>query len=239
MGEHNSHMRTAARVANGSGALTVAEVRLTPILIADPPLLNTQGVHQPYTPRLIVEVVTADGTTGIGETYGDTRYLDLAAPLAKALPGREVSDLNGLFTLAEQVCGDPADVSDSVDIGGLRGVQTADKLRLSVISGCRCTRCSAARSATTSTTARTSSTGSTPTPATRASPTTGAPPSTRPGWSPRPAASPAPTASARSSSRAACSRPSRRWPRSVRSPRRFPGSRCGSTPTAPGRWRPR
>lgn len=30
--------------------LTIAEVRLTPILVADPPLLNTQGVHQPYTP---------------------------------------------------------------------------------------------------------------------------------------------------------------------------------------------
>jgi glucarate dehydratase len=118
-----------------SDDLTVTEVRLTPILIADPPLLNTQGVHQPYTPRLIIEVVTADGTTGVGETYGDTRYLDLAAPLARALPGHSVSDLNGLFTLAEQVCGDPADVSDSVDVGGLRGVQTADKLRLSVISG--------------------------------------------------------------------------------------------------------
>jgi glucarate dehydratase len=131
MGEHNSHMKTAER----STALTVAEVRLTPILIADPPLLNTQGVHQPYTPRLIIEVVTADGTTGVGETYGDTRYLDLAAPLAQALPGHQVSDLNGLFTLAEQVCGDPADVSDSVDVGGLRGVQTADKLRLSIISG--------------------------------------------------------------------------------------------------------
>jgi glucarate dehydratase len=134
MGEYNSHMQTADAV-DRSGALTVAEVRLTPILIADPPLLNTQGVHQPYTPRLIIEVVTADGTTGVGETYGDTRYLDLAAPLAKALPGRPVSDLNGLFTLAEQVCGDPAGVSDSVDVGGLRGVQTADKLRLSVISG--------------------------------------------------------------------------------------------------------
>ncbi|WUH94280.1 glucarate dehydratase family protein [Streptomyces sp. NBC_00433] len=118
-----------------SDAFTVAEVRLTPILIADPPLLNTQGVHQPYTPRLIIEVVTADGTSGVGETYGDTRYLDLAAPLAEALPGHRVTDLNGLSTLAEQVCGDPAEVSDSVDVGGLRGVQTADKLRLSVVSG--------------------------------------------------------------------------------------------------------
>src|SRR4051794_35845226 len=134
MGEHSSYMQTGPL----AGASTIAEVRLTPILIADPPLLNTQGVHQPYTPRLIVEVVTADGTCGVGETYGDTRYLDLAAPLAAALPGHRITDLNGLFTLAERVCGDPAafaGVSDSVAAGGLRGVQTADKLRLSVISG--------------------------------------------------------------------------------------------------------
>jgi glucarate dehydratase len=135
MGERYSHMQTGVPGARAHRALTVTEVRLTPILIADPPLLNTHGVHQPYTPRLVVEVVTADGTTGVGETYGDTRYLDLAAPLAEALPGRSVTDLNGLFTLAEEVCGTPAGVSHSVDVGGLRGVQTADKLRLSVVSG--------------------------------------------------------------------------------------------------------
>jgi glucarate dehydratase len=128
-------MQTTATPGATAKGLTVTEVRLTPILIADPPLLNTQGVHQPYTPRLIIEVVTAGGATGVGETYGDTRYLDLARPLAEALPGRPVTDLNGLFTLAEEVCGEPADVSDAVDVGGLRGVQTADKLRLSVISG--------------------------------------------------------------------------------------------------------
>ncbi|MFB7268954.1 glucarate dehydratase family protein [Streptomyces sp. NPDC056244] len=114
--------------------LTITDVRLTPVLVTDPPLLNTQGVHQPYTPRLIVEVVTADGTTGIGETYGDTKYLELARPLAERLPGRRVTDLNGLFALADQVAVDEARVDDSVDVGGLRGVQTADKLRLSVVS---------------------------------------------------------------------------------------------------------
>ncbi|MFJ2715837.1 glucarate dehydratase family protein [Streptomyces sp. NPDC087437] len=113
--------------------LTVTEVRLTPILIADPPLLNTQGVHQPYTPRLIVEVVTADGITGYGETYGDTKYLELARPLADRLTGRRISDLNGLFGLDLAV--DASRVENAVDVGGLRGVQTADKLRLSVLSG--------------------------------------------------------------------------------------------------------
>ncbi|MGW7548429.1 glucarate dehydratase family protein [Streptomyces sp. NPDC054770] len=115
--------------------LTVTDVRLTPILVADPPLLNTQGVHQPYTPRLIVEVETADGVVGVGETYGDTKYLELARPFAEKLRGRPVGDLNGLFTLADEVAVDAARVLGQADVGGLRGVQTADKLRLSVVSG--------------------------------------------------------------------------------------------------------
>ena len=119
---------------NDTANLTVADVRLTPILVADPPLLNTQGVHQPYTPRLIVEVVTADGTTGIGETYGDAKYLELAGPFAQRLKGRRVSDLNGLSTVAEELAVDRARISGQVDVGGLRGVQSADKLRLSVVS---------------------------------------------------------------------------------------------------------
>ncbi|KPC85622.1 glucarate dehydratase [Streptomyces sp. NRRL WC-3753] len=115
--------------------LTITAVHLTPILVADPPLLNTQGVHQPYTPRLIVEVETADGTRGVGETYGDTKYLELARPFADRLVGRRVSDMNGLFALADEVAVDSSRVSGQVDVGGLRGVQTADKLRLSVLSG--------------------------------------------------------------------------------------------------------
>ncbi|MFF1542852.1 glucarate dehydratase family protein [Streptomyces sp. NPDC058291] len=114
--------------------LTITDVRLTPILVADPPLLNTQGVHQPYTPRLIVEIETADGITGVGETYGDTKYLELARPLANRLTGRRISDLNALFTIADDVAVDGSRISAQVDVGGLRGVQTADKLRLSVVS---------------------------------------------------------------------------------------------------------
>ncbi|MGW3951856.1 glucarate dehydratase family protein [Streptomyces sp. NPDC004752] len=115
--------------------LTITDVRLTPILVADPPLLNTQGVHQPYTPRLIIEVVTADGVTGIGETYGDTKYLELARPFADRLKGRQVFDLNGLFTIADDIAVAASRVNEAVGFGGLRGVQTAGKLRLSVVSG--------------------------------------------------------------------------------------------------------
>ncbi len=124
--------------AAGTKDLTISEVRLTPVLIADPPLLNTQGVHQPYTPRLIIEVVTSGGVVGLGETYGDTKYLEVARPLAEALPGTSVAASNRLPALAASACGapgEPADGRAAVDVGGLRGVQTADKLRLSVVSG--------------------------------------------------------------------------------------------------------
>ncbi|ROQ31362.1 glucarate dehydratase [Streptomyces sp. PanSC19] len=117
--------------------LIVDEVRLTPILISDPPLLNTQGVHQPYTPRLVVEVVTGGGVSGLGETYGDGVYLDTARRLAEALPGRPITDVNVLFVPAAQAVDtvDTVGADDSgVDASGLRGVRTADKLRLSVVS---------------------------------------------------------------------------------------------------------
>ncbi|MFC8955277.1 enolase C-terminal domain-like protein [Streptomyces sp. NPDC057101] len=128
--------------------LIVDEVRLTPILISDPPLLNVQGVHQPFTPRLVVEVITRGGVSGLGETYGDGVYLDLARPLAEALPGHPVTDVNTLFTLATATDPTPATgatsatapalVAEEPDAGvsaaGLRGVRTAEKLRLSVVS---------------------------------------------------------------------------------------------------------
>ncbi|MFH8343813.1 enolase C-terminal domain-like protein [Streptomyces sp. NPDC018045] len=124
----------------GAGApapTTITAIHLTPVLVADPPLLNVQGVHQPYTPRLIVEVTTAGGATGLGETYGDTKYLDLARPLADALTGRRVTDLNALPRLAAETCGDSPAATEAGEVtaGGLRGAQTADKLRLSVLSG--------------------------------------------------------------------------------------------------------
>jgi glucarate dehydratase len=114
--------------------LTITQVRLTPVLISDPPLLNVQGVHQPYTPRLVVEIDTAGGVTGIGETYGDTTYLELARPYAELLPGHSAADLNGLSTLAGQVGVAETRIENAVDVGGLRGARTADKLWLSIVS---------------------------------------------------------------------------------------------------------
>lgn len=72
----------------------IQELRVTPIAIVDPPLLNAAGLHAPYALRTIVELVTDDGISGISEIPG-TRATDEA--LAEATPlllGRDVFHLN-------------------------------------------------------------------------------------------------------------------------------------------------
>jgi glucarate dehydratase len=53
--------------------LTIKEMRVTPIALPDPPLLAASGCHGPYFLRTIVELVTTDGITGVGETGGGER----------------------------------------------------------------------------------------------------------------------------------------------------------------------
>ncbi|MBI2194560.1 MAG: glucarate dehydratase [Planctomycetes bacterium] len=50
--------------------MKIAELRVTPVAFADPPLRNSTGVHEPYAIRTIVQVRTDEGLEGAGETYG-------------------------------------------------------------------------------------------------------------------------------------------------------------------------
>jgi glucarate dehydratase len=65
----------------------IREVRITPVAFHDPPLLNAVGVHQPFALRAVVEVVTEDGVTGLGETYGDAVHLDRLRRAAEEIRG--------------------------------------------------------------------------------------------------------------------------------------------------------
>ena len=76
--------------------MLIRDVTITPLLAADPPLLNVIGVHQPYVPRVIVEIVTDDGVLGLGETYGDAHILDWLSSAAEVLRGTSIFELNRL-----------------------------------------------------------------------------------------------------------------------------------------------
>jgi glucarate dehydratase len=55
--------------------MRIAEMNVTPIAVADPPLLNSNGVHQPYALRTIVELRSEDGVSGWGEVAGGAAML--------------------------------------------------------------------------------------------------------------------------------------------------------------------
>jgi glucarate dehydratase len=74
----------------------ISEVRVTPVAMRDPPLLNASGVHEPYALRSIVEVDTESGATGLGETYGDAPVLGALNAVKQDLAGLGVFDLAGV-----------------------------------------------------------------------------------------------------------------------------------------------
>ncbi|MCP5146222.1 MAG: glucarate dehydratase [Gammaproteobacteria bacterium] len=83
--------------------MIVSSVRITPIAFRDPPLLNASGIHEPYALRSIIEVVTSEGVTGLGETYGDAPVLNALQAIAEHLAGLTVYDLNGLRAIVTRI----------------------------------------------------------------------------------------------------------------------------------------
>ena len=76
--------------------MKITGVTVTPLAMADPPLLCSVGVHQPYALRSVIEVHTDEGITGLSEAYGDDPTLAHLHAGAATLQGLDVFDLNGL-----------------------------------------------------------------------------------------------------------------------------------------------
>jgi glucarate dehydratase len=80
----------------GRTAATITGTTITPVAFADPPLLNTVGVHEPFALRAIVQVHTDAGVTGLGETYGDAAHLARLRLAADAVVGADAFSANDL-----------------------------------------------------------------------------------------------------------------------------------------------
>lgn len=76
--------------------LAIREVRITPIAVKDPPLLNSVGVHEPFALRAVIELDADDGLIGLGEAYGDDPTLDRLGKVAPALVGLDPFDRHEL-----------------------------------------------------------------------------------------------------------------------------------------------
>ncbi|MFJ2619219.1 glucarate dehydratase family protein [Glutamicibacter sp. NPDC087344] len=78
----------------------ITSVEVTPVAFADPPLLNSVGVHEPYALRAIVVVRTDSGHYGLGETYGDEVHVARLKRAGEFLVGTDIFNVN---KIAERV----------------------------------------------------------------------------------------------------------------------------------------
>jgi glucarate dehydratase len=76
----------------------IQEVRITPIAVTDPPLLNSVGLHQPYALRTIIELITDDRISGISEIPGNVEINDLLEQSRELVIGMDPFQLNDLKT---------------------------------------------------------------------------------------------------------------------------------------------
>ncbi|MFJ8783773.1 glucarate dehydratase family protein [Streptomyces sp. NPDC102476] len=70
----------------------IKELVVTPIAFRDPPLLNSNGVHEPLALRIILQLVLEDGTVGLGESPGGVARLERLEAAAKVVAGMDVFD---------------------------------------------------------------------------------------------------------------------------------------------------
>lgn len=101
--------------------LRITGVRITPVAFREPALLHAAGVHDPFVLRAIVEVDTADGLVGLGETYADERHLRRLRAAADAISCADVYALGAMYRkVAEALAHD-----NGPDGSGLTGMLAA------------------------------------------------------------------------------------------------------------------
>ena len=100
--------------------IRITGARITPIAFADPPLLNTVGVHQPFALRAIIQLDTDAGLVGLGETYADTAHLERLEAAADAIAGQDVFALNLIrATISDQLGGDQGAGTQGSGLAGM------------------------------------------------------------------------------------------------------------------------
>jgi glucarate dehydratase len=70
LGSSVASLCRAATLDQGQPPLLITDLKVTPIALPDPPILASSGCHGPYFLHNVIELRTAGGTVGIGETHG-------------------------------------------------------------------------------------------------------------------------------------------------------------------------
>lgn len=82
--------------------MKIVEMRVTPVATVDPPLLNIGGMHAPYALRTIVELVTDNGISGVGEIPGGQEVTACLDAARETVVGTDPFHINALRHSIEQ-----------------------------------------------------------------------------------------------------------------------------------------
>ncbi|MCY4538662.1 MAG: glucarate dehydratase [Chloroflexi bacterium] len=77
--------------------MRIYDINITPIAVADPPLLNAAGLHAPYALRIVLELVSDDGLSGWGEIPGGEGTGAALQRAAERIIGVDPWQLNYIF----------------------------------------------------------------------------------------------------------------------------------------------
>jgi glucarate dehydratase len=77
--------------------MRIIEMHVTPIAVGDPPLLNAAGLHAPYALRTIIEIVTDDDLTGLGEVPGSAETTAALEAAAGVVIGQDPFQHNAIY----------------------------------------------------------------------------------------------------------------------------------------------
>jgi glucarate dehydratase len=100
----------------------IEDLRVTPIALGDPPLLNASGLHAPYALRIVLELTIETGETGLSEIPGDEDVLQALLRLRHGLRGRSALDRHAIRRVLRDVLRE--------EPGGARGDASWDQRRL-------------------------------------------------------------------------------------------------------------
>ena len=117
-------------------SLTITDLRITPVAIADPPIRSSYGLHQPYALRAIVELVSGDGVIGVSKTYGGEEPMKALEDLRDQIIGADPYRLTG--TLASLVQGREygGDASQTYLVPGENPLDATSRTYAAVEVGC-------------------------------------------------------------------------------------------------------
>ena len=89
--------------------MKITDINITQIAVGDPPLLNAAGLHAPYALRIIVEIITDSGITGLSEIPGSEKIYKALTELKSHLIGQDVFQLHTIKILINQKFGERDD----------------------------------------------------------------------------------------------------------------------------------